>query len=386
MHRNGLPRFTLSSISCSIRYGAYPVLIRSRRRPGSRGHRRSCQPSSITKRSVDAAGPAADRRQPRRTIYFDRALPGFGLLVTPSRQQVVRGAVPRRPWPCRADAPRHHRPLRRPGPGAGPRRGQAHPGRGRAGQGPRSRARGQPPRAAAPIAIWRPWSRNGYGATRPATAAATKSTRIMEREVLPALGSAPDRRDPQARPDRARRGRRRPRRTGMANRVLAHTKRLFRWAAGRDLIETDPAAHIEKPSPETQARPGADRRRAGRRSGAPRRAIGGAVRRRRAAADCDRAPGVRRSSRLRVGRDRRAGAMHPPAAGAEQGQRGAGYPAVAAGAWLSSTRCPRWARSCSARAATSPSRNISHSKRARCCDRQACRARLAALARRGQTR
>jgi integrase len=32
--------------------------------------------------------------------------------------------------------------------------------------------------------------------------------------------------------------------------VLAHTKRLFRWAAGRDLIEIDPAAHIEKPTPE----------------------------------------------------------------------------------------------------------------------------------------
>ena len=29
------------------------------------------------------------------------------------------------------------------------------------------------------------------------------------------------------------------------NRVLAHIKRLFRWAVGRDLIEIDPAAHIE---------------------------------------------------------------------------------------------------------------------------------------------
>src|SRR4051812_15555099 len=36
----------------------------------------------------------------------------------------------------------------------------------------------------------------------------------------------------------------------MANRVLAHVKRLFRWAAGRDIIEADPAAHVEKPSPE----------------------------------------------------------------------------------------------------------------------------------------
>jgi integrase len=38
----------------------------------------------------------------------------------------------------------------------------------------------------------------------------------------------------------------------MANRTLAHVKRLFRWAAGRDLIEADPAAHVEKPAPESR--------------------------------------------------------------------------------------------------------------------------------------
>ena len=36
---------------------------------------------ALTKRSVDAAQPAADGR---RVIYFDKALPGFGLLVTPA--------------------------------------------------------------------------------------------------------------------------------------------------------------------------------------------------------------------------------------------------------------------------------------------------------------
>ena len=35
----------------------------------------------------------------------------------------------------------------------------------------------------------------------------------------------------------------------MANRMLAHVKRLFRWAASRDLIEADPAAHVAKPTP-----------------------------------------------------------------------------------------------------------------------------------------
>lgn len=35
-----------------------------------------------------------------------------------------------------------------------------------------------------------------------------------------------------------------------ANRVLAHVKRLFNWSAGRALIETSPAQHIERPTPE----------------------------------------------------------------------------------------------------------------------------------------
>nr|WP_159709809.1 tyrosine-type recombinase/integrase [Geminicoccus flavidas] len=37
-----------------------------------------------------------------------------------------------------------------------------------------------------------------------------------------------------------------------ANRVLAYLKRFFRWAAGRDLVETNPAQFVEKPAPETQ--------------------------------------------------------------------------------------------------------------------------------------
>lgn len=38
----------------------------------------------------------------------------------------------------------------------------------------------------------------------------------------------------------------------MANRTLAHVKRLFRWAAARDIIESDPATHVEKPAQETR--------------------------------------------------------------------------------------------------------------------------------------
>ena len=86
----------------------------------------------------------------------------------------------------------------------------------------------------------------------------------MQREVLPVLGSRPfaevRKRDlialVEAVMDRGV--------PIMANRVLAHIKRLFSWAAGRDLIETDPAAHIERAGPGGDARPGADRPRTGR--------------------------------------------------------------------------------------------------------------------------
>jgi integrase len=74
----------------------------------------------------------------------------------------------------------------------------------------------------------------------------------MEREVIPALGKRPiaaiRKRDlialVEAVADRGA--------PAMANRVLAHAKRLFKWAAGRDLIESDPAAHVERPAPDVK--------------------------------------------------------------------------------------------------------------------------------------
>ena len=73
--------------------------------------------------------------------------------------------------------------------------------------------------------------------------------RIMAREVLPFIGEmqieAVRKRDLIAVIDRVA-----DRAPIRANRVLAHTKRLFRWAAARDLIEVNPAANIEKPSAE----------------------------------------------------------------------------------------------------------------------------------------
>ena len=73
--------------------------------------------------------------------------------------------------------------------------------------------------------------------------------RIMAREVLPYIGEmqieAVRKRDLIGLIDRVA-----DRAPIRANRVLAHTKRMFRWAAARDLIEVNPAANIEKPTAE----------------------------------------------------------------------------------------------------------------------------------------
>jgi integrase len=38
----------------------------------------------------------------------------------------------------------------------------------------------------------------------------------------------------------------------MANRLLVHVKRLFKWAVGRGLVAASPAAHVEAPSPKVE--------------------------------------------------------------------------------------------------------------------------------------
>ncbi|MEM9627761.1 MAG: integrase family protein [Pseudomonadota bacterium] len=76
--------------------------------------------------------------------------------------------------------------------------------------------------------------------------------RIMNHDVLPVWGKRPideiRKRDVIALIDSiANRGA-----PIMANRVLAHIKRLLKWAASRDIIENDPTAHVEKVVPETK--------------------------------------------------------------------------------------------------------------------------------------
>ncbi len=76
--------------------------------------------------------------------------------------------------------------------------------------------------------------------------------RVMKHDVLPAWGKRPideiRKRDVIALIDSiADRGA-----PIMANRTLAHVKRLLKWAASRDIVESDPAAHVEKVAPETK--------------------------------------------------------------------------------------------------------------------------------------
>ena len=205
---------------------------------------------SIMKRTVDAATPGvgADGSL-RRAIYFDSVLPGFGLMVTPtgSKSFVVqyragrgRAAPTRRltlgsfgaltPDEARAEAKRILADVAR---GADP-----------AAERARRRKGGAVGRDLATII--EEWLRRDQAGNR----SHDKVERIMKREVIPQLGGRQideiRKRDliamVEAVVDRGS--------PVMANRVLAHTKRLFRWAAARDLIEVDPAAHIEKPTPE----------------------------------------------------------------------------------------------------------------------------------------
>ena len=111
---------------------------------------------SITKRTVDAADPGRRRDGSlRRTIYFDSALPGFGLLVTPngSKSFVVQYRAGRgRAAPTRRLTLGSFGALT---PDEAQIRGQAHPGRCRARRGPRSRASDRRRRGEQLVATWR---------------------------------------------------------------------------------------------------------------------------------------------------------------------------------------------------------------------------------------
>ena len=192
---------------------------------------------ALTKRSVDAAQPAADGR---RVIYFDKALPGFGLLVTPAgsksfvvqyRQGSGRNAPTRRvtmgrygvltPEEARTEA---RRILRDVAHGIDPKRAVG------------------PSRTVANVV--EEWLVRDQGTNRSRGVV----ERIMRREVLPVLGTRPIAEVRKADIRELVEGIADRGHPFMAARVLAHIRRLFRWSAGRDLVAIDPTAHIEKPA------------------------------------------------------------------------------------------------------------------------------------------
>jgi len=204
----------------------------------------------LTKRTVDTAAP---ERMPdgklRRTIYFDTATKGFGLLVTEtgSKSFVVkyragkgRVAPTRRvtigrygsPWTVETARAEAKRLLGAVAHGADPAADRAEERSGR------SR-----PRTVAGVV--EQWLQRDQAKNR----SVGSVIRIMHRHVLPTLGSKAI--DDVRKSDLLDLIDKIADQTPVAaNRALAHLKRFFRWAAARDIIEMDPAAHVLKPTAE----------------------------------------------------------------------------------------------------------------------------------------
>jgi integrase len=198
---------------------------------------------SITKRFVDAAAPGR---------HYDDKLPGFGLYVG-------------------ASGARSYFLEYRPGRGRGVHRRRISIGKHGAPWTPQTardkaieyltavrdghdplaerEATGRAPDSARLVStVVAEWLKRDQAGNR----SRSEVERVMRREVLPVWGARQieviRKRDIIALIDGiADRGAK-----IMANRTLAHVKRLFRWAAARDIIESDPAAHVEKPAPETR--------------------------------------------------------------------------------------------------------------------------------------
>jgi integrase len=198
---------------------------------------------SITKRFVDAAAPGR---------HYDDKLPGFGLYVGASggrsyffeyRPGRGRGVQKRRISIGKHGAPWTPEKARE--------KAFAYLAGLREGRDPldeRAITERNPDAARLVAAVMGEWLKRDQAGNR----SRNEVERVMRREVLPVWGARPiddiRKRDIIALIDGiADRGA-----PIMANRTLAHVKRLFRWAAARDIIEGDPAAHVEKPAPETK--------------------------------------------------------------------------------------------------------------------------------------
>ena len=201
---------------------------------------------NLTKRAVDAAAP---ERTPdgaaRRTLFFDTEVRGFGLMVTPAgvksffvqyRAGQGRNAPKRRvtigrfgsPWTVNTAREEAKRILAAVVHGGDPALERAA---ARRGEGAMNTV----------AAVAEEWLRRDQAENR--TAAEVR--RIMQREVLPFIGAMSmdevRKRDIIHVVDRVA-----DRAPVRANRVLAYLKRLFKWAASRDIIPADPSANILK--------------------------------------------------------------------------------------------------------------------------------------------
>ncbi|HWB48618.1 MAG TPA: site-specific integrase [Stellaceae bacterium] len=198
---------------------------------------------------------AVDRLRPPttgRAEYFDTQLPAFGLRISATGRKSwivmyrVSGKLVRETLGPFARIPKvdKARELAR----ESMRQAQAgvHPVEAR--RAAKSAVREAPDTfgAVADLFVERYARRN----TRPLTCAETQ--RLIERELKPMWGDKPirdiGRKDVIALLDNiVDRGS-----PVMANRALAHTRRLFNWARERAIVETNPAAGLSKPTPEVQ--------------------------------------------------------------------------------------------------------------------------------------
>jgi integrase len=200
---------------------------------------------TISKRSVDAARPGD-----RDAFLWDSRIRGFGLKITPAGAKVYlvqyrtggRGTPTKRVTIGRHGAPWTPDQARRK---AKEILGEVAAGRDPAGEKRAARQQQKVPKNTV-RAVSAEWLKRDQAGNRHLT----EIQRILDHDILPVWGDRPiaelRKRDVIDLIDGiADRGS-----PVMANRTLAAVRRLFNWAAGRDIIEANPAAFVEKPGEE----------------------------------------------------------------------------------------------------------------------------------------
>jgi integrase len=200
---------------------------------------------TISKRSVDQAAPGD-----RNLFLWDQALSGFGLKVTPAGAKVylVQYRTGGRGTPTkRVTIGRHGAPWT---PDQARRKAKAILGAVADGQDPAGERQAKREEQKAPKntvrAVAAEWMRRDQANNR----RAAEGQRILDHDILPEWGDRPiaeiRKRDVIELIDGvADRGS-----PVMANRTLAAVRRMLNWAAGRDIIEANAAAFVEKPGEE----------------------------------------------------------------------------------------------------------------------------------------